>query len=81
MEDHVWEDEFDWHGCSAVQFNAQKLGGRATVGGVRMLADWVMDNYDDGMTAEEICETYELDIDPVRQIIDFAASKRLKETA
>ena len=81
MEDDVWQDQFDWRGCSAVQFDSEKLGGRATVGPVRMLADWVMDNYDDGMTAEEICECYALDLEPVREIIAYATHVQLKESA
>jgi uncharacterized protein (DUF433 family) len=81
MEDLIWEDELDWRGCSAVQFDAEKMGGRATVGAVRMLADWVMDNYDDGMTAEEICEGYGLDLEPVLEIVAYATRVELKQTA
>ena len=36
-----YPDAFDWHGCEAVQFNPDKLSGRATVGATRMDADGV----------------------------------------
>jgi len=75
------EDEFDWRGCSAVQWNPKMLGGRANVDGTRMFADGVLGNYDDGLSAEEIAESYELDLEPVRQIIAFALAKRLKASA
>ncbi len=75
------EDEFDWRGCSAVQWNPRMLSGRANVNGTRMFADLVLSNYDDGLSVEEIVETYELDIEPTREIIAFAVAKRLKVSA
>ena len=81
MDKFIWEDEFDWRGCSAVQFDPLKMGGRGNVDGTRMLADSVLENYEDGMSAEEIAETYHLDLDPVRQIIAFATVARLKASA
>lgn len=81
MEDAEWKDEFDWRGCKAVQFDPLKLSGRGNVDGTRMFADGVLNCYDDGMSAEEIAVEYELDMKPVREIIAFANSRRLKETA
>jgi uncharacterized protein (DUF433 family) len=75
------EDVFDWHGCSAVQFDPEKLGGRATVGATRMDADGVLLNYEDGMTAEEISEAFGSDLNAVRQIIAFAEAKQMKAIA
>ena len=75
------EDLIDWHGCTAVQFDPLKLGGRATVGATRMDADGVLINYESGMTAEEISEAFSSDLEAVRTIIAFAESKLLKETA
>ena len=75
------EDLIDWHGCSAVQFDPLKLGGRATVGATRMDADGVLLNYEDGMTAEEISEAFSVDLDAVRAIIEFIDSNCWKKTA
>ncbi len=75
------EDAFDWHGCSAVQFDPEKLGGRATVGATRMDADGVFLNYEDGMTSEEISEAYGSDLDAVREIIAFAEARHMKASA
>ena len=75
------EDEFDWRGCRAVQWDPEMLHGRANVNGTRMFADTVLNCYDDGMSAEEIAESYQLDLEPVHQIIAFAAGRRMKATA
>ncbi len=81
MNELTWEDEFDWRGCSVVQFDREKLGGRANVNGTRMFADGVLSNYDSGLSAEEIAESYELDLRDVETILAFAQSKRLKISA
>ena len=81
MDELVWKDDFDWRGCGAVQFDPLKMGGRGNVDGTRMLADSVIENYDDGMSPEEIAESYHVDLHPVRQIIGFAIATRLKASA
>ncbi len=76
-----YPDAFDWHGCEAVQFNPDKLSGRATVGATRMDVDGVLSNFDDGLSEEEIAESFQVDLDAVRNIIAFAQSKRMKAIA
>ena len=75
------EDEFDWQGCSAVQWAPEMLGGLANVAGIRMFADVVLQCFDREMSSEEIAETYELDPEPVQRITSFAVSRRLKASA
>lgn len=70
--------QFDWRGCSAVQFDAEKPGGRATVGNTRMDADGVLVNFESGMSAEEISEAFSTDLGAIRTILAFAASRQLK---
>ena len=74
-------DKYDWHGCEAVQFNPRKLSGRATVRDTRMDADGILDNFADGLTADEIAETYGVDRTAVEDILAFAAARGLRETA
>lgn len=81
MEKLRFPDKYDWHGCEAVQFNPRKLSGRATVGETRMDADGVLDNYEDGLTVEEIAGSYGVDRRAVETIIAFAVAKGLKATA
>ncbi len=66
------KDEFDWLGCPAVQWDPQKLSGRANVDGTRMFADSILSNYDNGMSAAEIADSYSLDLQPVLTMIEFA---------
>lgn len=74
-------DVYDWRGCKAVQFDPEKLSGRATVGATRMFADGVLENYLEGLTVDEIVESYGLEKSAVHDILAFAAAKDLKATA
>lgn len=74
-------DRYDWHGCEVVQFDPQKLGGRATVRDTRMDADGVLLNYDSGLSVDEIVESFGVDREAVEGILAFAAKKHLQETA
>jgi uncharacterized protein (DUF433 family) len=74
-------DLIDWHGCQAVQFDPEKLGGRATVGATRMDADGILVNYESGMTPEEIGEAFNINLEAVREILAFALPRRMKKFA
>ena len=71
----IFPDKYDWQGCDAVQFDPEKLGGRATVGATRMDADGVLENYLAGMTAAEIADCLDVDQNAVDTILAFAAAK------
>lgn len=77
----MFPDKYDWHGCDVVQFNPKKLGGRATVGATRMDADGVLENYLDGLTVDEIVDSYGVEKEAVDKILAFAAAKGLKAIA
>lgn len=81
MDRPIFKDLIDWHGCSAVQFNPNKLGGRATVGNSRMDADGVLINYEGGMTPQEISEDFGVSLSAVEEILAFSLPKRLKKFA
>ncbi len=74
-------DKYDWHGCEVVQFNSLKVSGRATVRDTRMDADGILDNFVDGLTIDEIVETYGVDRAAVEKILAFAATRGLKAIA
>ena len=75
------EDLIDWHGCDAVQFDPEKLSGRATVGDTRLDADTLILNYEDGMSVDDLHDHFHADKNAIRSIIHFFESKRLKITA
>ena len=75
------KDRFDWHGCDAVQYNTEKLGGRATVRNSRMDADGILLNFESGMMVQEIEEDFGVDRAAIEAILAFAAHKQMKATA
>ena len=81
MEKPIFKDLIDWHGCEAVQFNPEKLAGRATVGNTRMDADGILINHEGGLTVDEIVESFGVERDAVERILGFASTRRLQETA
>lgn len=81
MNQPRFPDKNDWHGCEAVQFDPLKLGGRATVEDTRMDADGILDNFEDGLTIDEIVEENGVNRVAVEKILAFAASRGLKATA
>ena len=78
MEQPAFEELIDWHGCDAVQFDPEKLGGRATVGDSRLDADTIILNYEDGMSVDELHEHFHADKNDVRSVIRFFEAHKLK---
>ncbi len=81
MEHQLYKDKFDWHGCDAVQYDPEKLGGRATVGNTRMDADGILVNFDSGMDVDELVYSFGVKREAVEKILAFANAKRMKATA
>ena len=81
MEKPMFKDLIDWHGCDAVQFDPERLSGRATVGDTRLDADTLILNYEDGMSVDELHDHFNADKNSIRSVIHFFETKRLKITA
>jgi uncharacterized protein (DUF433 family) len=67
----------DWSQCPDVERTPGKVSGAWLVRGTRIPAQAVIDNADDGYTAEQIAaDIYEgLPVEPARRIIAFAKRK------
>jgi uncharacterized protein (DUF433 family) len=67
----------DWSQCPDVERTPGKVSGAWLVRGTRIPAQAVIDNADDGYTAEQIAaDIYEgLPVEPARRIIVFAKRK------
>ena len=65
----------DWTDCPLVEINPRKVSGTPILKGSRMPADGIVENYTDGMTAEEIAEVFELPADSVRALLAFAVAR------
>ena len=63
----------DWTDCPLVEINPRKVSGTPILKGTRVPADAIMENYADGLPAEEIAEVFELPVESVRALLAFAA--------
>jgi uncharacterized protein (DUF433 family) len=70
----VWSgyDTFDWSGCDEVEQVEGKVSGVPILKHTRMQADLVADNYQAGLSVEEIADTYGLDPRQVKAVIDYS---------
>jgi uncharacterized protein (DUF433 family) len=70
-------EDIDWSGCDDVEQIPGKVSGQPVVVGTRILAQGVIDNAEDGYTAEQIAaEIYDgLPVDRARRIIAFARAR------
>ncbi len=69
----------DWTGCEWVERVPERMGGVPVVVGSRVQADSVTENFDGGVSVEEIAEMFGLQQNDVRGVLAFAG--RLKEVA
>jgi len=81
MEKPVFADKFDWHGCEVVEFDPEKLGGRAAVKDSRVFADGILVNFESGMSVEELEENFGVEREAIEAILAFAASRQMMATA
>lgn len=63
----------DWSQCADVEQVAGKVSGQVVVKGTRILADQLVENANDGYTAEDLSEIFEgLEVERARRVIDYA---------
>ena len=75
-----FKDRFNWHGCSVVEFDPEKLGGRASVKDSRVFADGILVNFESGMSIEELEENFGVDRETIETILAFAANRQMMAT-
>jgi uncharacterized protein (DUF433 family) len=67
----------DWTGCELVERIPGKVSGQPIVRGTRILADTIVENFDDGCSIDEIQEDYPaLTAEMAQALITFAHSRR-----
>ena len=52
-------ETIDWSRCPTVEFDPEKMGGKATVRAERITADSIVGNWDEGLSDEEIAEMFD----------------------
>jgi uncharacterized protein (DUF433 family) len=67
-------DEIDWTDCPDVESVPGRCSGAWVVKGTRILVHGILENAEEGLTAEEIAtEVYDgLEADRARRILDYA---------
>jgi uncharacterized protein (DUF433 family) len=63
----------DWTDCPEVETVPGKVSGVPILKHSRMPADAILENYVDGMGADEIAEVFQLPVEGVRRLLAFAA--------
>ncbi len=73
----------DWTLCADVESKPDVMAGAFVVKGTRVPAQAVLDNAEDGYTAEQIAaEIYHgLPVEPTRRVIEFARQARVATPA
>ncbi len=62
----------DWTDCPLVEVIPGKVSGAPLLKGTRMPVDVVVENFADGLPAEEIAEVFELPTESVRLLLAYA---------
>ena len=62
----------DWNGCEWVESVPERMHGTPVVVNSRMPADGVVENFDEGMSIDELVDDYGLDKTAVLGILQFA---------
>ena len=65
----------DWIDCPVVEINPGKLSGTPILKGTRMPAYGIVENYADGLSADEIADLFELPTDSVKTLLAFAEQR------
>ncbi len=65
------EDQVDWSQCNLVEAVPGKLSGVPVLKGTRMPVQGIVDNYDAGLTPEEVAETFNLPLEKVVAVLSY----------
>lgn len=68
--------DIDWSDCPIVERNPRKMGGVPTLRAWRLSADSIVENHDDGVSAQEIAEMFEVPLADVESILAYAEQAR-----
>jgi uncharacterized protein (DUF433 family) len=63
----------DWSGCPEAESVIGKVGGAWVFRGTRLPISAVFENLEDGMTIDEVVEQFDVSVDQVKAVLEFAA--------
>jgi len=71
------ENNIDWSECSLVEIRPHVHSGAPVLRGTRMPVNAIVDNFDYGVTPEEIAQQFQLPSEQVQAILTYAKSHRV----
>lgn len=74
-------EQIDWSQCSLVEVNPRVQSGAPVLRGTRMPVDAIVDNFDHGLTEAEISEQFQVPLNKVQAILEYAKSHRIAHPA
>jgi uncharacterized protein (DUF433 family) len=71
------QERIDWSECTLVEVKAGVQSGAPVLRGTRMPVNAIIDNFDYGVSVEEIAEQFEIPADRIEAILNYAKSHRV----
>jgi uncharacterized protein (DUF433 family) len=63
----------DWSQCPEVESVIDKVSGAWVFRGTRLPISVVLENFEDGMTLAEVVEQFDVSVEKVKAVLEFAA--------
>ena len=68
--------EIDWSGCPIIERDPEKMGGEPTIRAWRITPDSIVDNYESGLSVDEIVEQFpSLPEQDIRTVLNYAVQQ------
>jgi uncharacterized protein (DUF433 family) len=71
------EEQIDWTECSWVEVNPRVQSGAPVLRGTRLPVSAIVDNFNYGVSVEEISRQFEIPQDRIHAILSYAKAHRL----
>ncbi|HEY3972224.1 MAG TPA: DUF433 domain-containing protein [Candidatus Sulfotelmatobacter sp.] len=74
-------ERIDWAPCPLVEVKADVQSGAPVLRGTRLPVSAIVDNFDYGLSPEEIAEQFQVSVDRVQEILKYVAGHRVAHPA
>jgi uncharacterized protein (DUF433 family) len=71
------KEQIDWSKCPLLEIKPRVQSGAPVLRGTRMPADAIVDNFDYGVSVDQIAEQFEISPGGVEAILAYATSHRV----
>jgi uncharacterized protein (DUF433 family) len=69
--------QIDWSQCPLVEIKPNVQSGAPVLRGTRLPVSAIVDNFDYGLSPQEISEQFQISVDRVQEILQYVASHRI----